>query len=182
MLRYTLKKGDILFFAHVNVGVKSSINDKERVMKKIILAIAIGIFGLIFVNVSFAQPMMKWRGSGGWGGGSRYNMMYNVNTVETAKGDIVKIERVMPMKGMSHGVHLIVKTANGTLDVHLGPEWYVENQDVRLMVGDKIVIKGSRITLQGKPVIIAAEVKKGDETLKLRDERGFPMWAGWRTR
>jgi hypothetical protein len=149
-------------------------------MKKIVFAMAVGIFGLIFANVSFAQPMMQWRGSGGWGGGSRYNMMYNANTVETIKGEIVKIERIMPMRGMSHGVHLMVKTAKETLDVHLGPAWYIENQDVKLTVGDKIEIKGSRITLQGKPVIIAAEVKKGDVTLKLRDERGFPMWAGWR--
>ena len=149
-------------------------------MKKIVFAMAVGIFGLIFANVSFAQPMMQWRGSGGWGGGSRYNMMYNANTVETIKGEIVKIERIMPMRGMSHGVHLMVKTSKETIDVHLGPAWYIENQDVKLKVGDKIEIKGSRITLQGKPVIIAAEVKKGDVTLKLRDERGFPMWAGWR--
>jgi hypothetical protein len=34
----------------------------------------------------------------------------------------------------------------------------------------------------GKPTIIAAEVKKGDGILKLRDKNGFPMWAGWRKR
>lgn len=29
-------------------------------------------------------------------------------------------------------------------------------------------------------LFIAAEVKKGDEVLKLRDENGMPYWAGWR--
>jgi len=43
-------------------------------------------------------------------------------------------------------------------------------------------VKGSRFTLGGKPAIIAAEVKKGDEVLKLRDDAGFPMWIGWRRR
>jgi hypothetical protein len=28
--------------------------------------------------------------------------------------------------------------------------------------------------------IIAAEIRKGDEALMLRDANGSPMWAGWR--
>lgn len=50
------------------------------------------------------------------------------------------------------------------------------------MPGDKVEVTGSRITFQDKPAIIAAEVKKGDEILKLRDGNGFPAWAGWRRR
>ena len=46
--------------------------------------------------------------------------------------------------------------------------------------GDLVVVKGSRVTFAGNPAIIAAEVKKGDAVLKLRDENGFPAWAGWR--
>jgi hypothetical protein len=37
---------------------------------------------------------------------------------------------------------------------------------------------GSRITFAGKPAIVAAEVKKGDQVLKLRDESGTPLWRG----
>jgi len=60
--------------------------------------------------------------------------------------------------------------------------WHVENQDIKIEAGDRIEVKGSRITYAGKPAIIAAEVKKGDEILTLRDENGFPVWAGWRRR
>jgi hypothetical protein len=35
---------------------------------------------------------------------------------------------------------------------------------------------------EGKPAIIAAEVKKDDEVLTLRDASGFPAWSGWRRR
>jgi hypothetical protein len=149
-------------------------------MKIRALFIVIGIAGFLFATDSFAQPMMKWRGSGGWGPGSQYGGMYNPNTVETITGEVVKIEQLTPMKVMSYGVHLVVKTQKETVDVHLGPAWYIENQDVKITAGDKIEIKGSRITFQGKPVIIATEVKKGEEILKLRDEKGFPVWAGWR--
>jgi hypothetical protein len=34
--------------------------------------------------------------------------------------------------------------------------------------------------MNGKPALIAAEVKKGDALLRLRDESGIPAWAGWR--
>jgi hypothetical protein len=53
---------------------------------------------------------------------------------------------------------------------------------VKIEPKDTIEVKGSRTTVAGKPAIIAAEVKKGDELLKLRDESGFPVWAGWRRR
>jgi hypothetical protein len=44
----------------------------------------------------------------------------------------------------------------------------------------RIEVKGSRVTFEGKPALIAAEVRKGDEVLKLRDEAGMPLWSGWR--
>ena len=81
---------------------------------------------------------------------------------------------------MSYGVHLELKTDKETVSVHLGPGWFIENQDITIEPKDKVEIKGSRVTFDGKPAIIAAEVKKGDEVLKLRDQNGIPFWAGWR--
>jgi hypothetical protein len=83
---------------------------------------------------------------------------------------------------MSAGVHMIMQTDKEQISVHLGPGFYVENQDVKIESKDKVEVKGSRVTFGGKPAIIAAEVKKGDEVLKLRDDNGFPMWSGWRRR
>jgi hypothetical protein len=53
---------------------------------------------------------------------------------------------------------------------------------VKIEAKDKVEVKGSKITFGGKPAIIAIEVKKGDEVLKLRDDAGFPVWSGWRRR
>jgi hypothetical protein len=152
-------------------------------MKKIgILVTAISILSLLLVTDSFAQRGMNWKGSGGWGIGAQYGRMYNPKTVETISGDVVSMDRIIPIKGMSYGVHMMVKTNKETISVHLGPEWYIESQDVKIMPKDKVEVKGSRITFGGKPAIIAAEVKKGEKVLKLRDENGFPVWSGWRRR
>jgi hypothetical protein len=133
---------------------------------------------------SFAQkgPGMMWRGSRGWGPGTPYNRMYDPKTVETLTGEVVSVSQITPNKGMAAGVHMNVKTDKETISVHLGPSWYLENQDVKIEPKDKIEVKGSRITFGGKPAIIAAEVKKGEELLKLRDDSGFPVWSGWRRR
>ena len=147
----------------------------------------VGLMALAFCLVSsdsFAQrgPGMMWRGSGGWGPGTQYNRMYDPKTVETISGEITTVDRITPAKGMSGGVHMNVKTDKETISVHLGPGFYIENQDVKLQAKDKVEVKGSRITFDGKPAIIAAEVKKGEEVLKLRDDAGFPVWIGWRRR
>jgi hypothetical protein len=150
-------------------------------MKRAVLfAGTVMAFIVAIAGQSFAQRGMNWRGGGGWGPGSPYNRMFDPKTVETVSGEVVSIDKITPMRGMSYGIHLMLKTDNGTISVHLGPGWYIENQDVKLAVKDRIEVKGSRITFDGKPAIIAMEIKKGGETLTLRDADGFPLWAGWR--
>ena len=150
-------------------------------MKKITTAVTImAILSLSVVAASWAQPGFRWRGSGGWGSGSQYMRMYDPKTVEAIRGEVVSVETFTPMGGMSGGMHLMVKTDKETVPVHLGPEWYLENQDTKIEPKDTVEIKGSRITFDGKPAIIAAEIKKGEEVLKLRDANGYPAWSGWR--
>ena len=73
-----------------------------------------------------------------------------------------------------------LKSEKEIIPVHLGPSWYMEKQAVTIAAGDKVEVTGSRIMYRGKPTIIAAEVKKGDQVLKLRDASGVPAWAGQR--
>ncbi len=147
-----------------------------------ILAVVISILVLLIATESFAQRGMGWKGNGGWGMGTAYSKMYNPKTVETVSGEVIRVDKITPIKGMSYGVHMTVKTDKGTISVHMGPGWFIENQDIKILPKDKVEVKGSRITFEGKPAIIASEVKKGDEILKLRDENGFPSWSGWRRR
>jgi hypothetical protein len=151
-------------------------------MKGVKILLSIGAMALLFATTdSFAQkgPGMMWRGSGGWGPGSPYNRMYDP---ETVTGEVVSVSQITPNKGMGAGVHMTLNTGKETISVHLGPSWYLENQDVKIEAKDKVEVKGSKTTFGGKPAIIAMEVKKGDELLKLRDDAGFPVWAGWRRR
>lgn len=152
-------------------------------MKKLVTLIAVVTMLALFSGTEvLAQKGGMRKGGGGWGAGTAYGRMYNSQTVETISGEVISVDKITPTKGMSYGIHAVIKTDNEMISVHLGPGWYIENQDVVIESKENIEVKGSRITFEGKPAIIAAEVTKGDEVLVLRDASGFPVWSGWRRR
>ncbi|MBS1493116.1 MAG: DNA-binding protein [Bacteroidetes bacterium] len=113
----------------------------------------------------------------GWG--NKYNKIYDVNTVETVSGQVISIDKTSPDQ---NGIHLVLKADNNEITVHLGPGWYIEQQNVQINVNDNITLTGSKVTYEGSKFIIAKEVKKGDLILKLRDDNGAPLWAGWKNK
>lgn len=139
-----------------------------------------GALGL--AGSALAQGRGAGCGPGGWGGQGAYWRLFDPGKVETLSGEIVSLKRVRPMRGISEGVHLELKTDRETISVHLGPAWYLDNQDPALQAKDKVEIVGSRVQLDGKPALIASEVRKGEEVLALRGADGTPLWCGWRRR
>jgi hypothetical protein len=136
----------------------------------------IGILSLLMAAAGWAQP-----GTGAGGGGPRvhYGTMWEPKTVETLSGEIVAVDKYVPGRGgTSYGVRLSLKTEKETIPVVLGPARYIEEQHIKFEPKDKVEIKGSKMSIQGQPTIIAQEVKKGDQVLKLRDDKGAPLWTG----
>jgi hypothetical protein len=120
-----------------------------------------------------------WAQPGGRGGGMHYGTMWDANSVTTVSGEVTAVEQYTPGRGgSSYGLRLTIKTDNETLPIILGPGWYVEQQRFSIAPKDKVEIKGSLISIQGQSTLIAAEVKKGDQMLKLRDDKGIPLWIG----
>lgn len=117
------------------------------------------------------------QGGPGPGGGAGYDRMYDPKTVETVSGEVVSVDKIAD-PGMDSAVSLTLKTGKETIMVYLGPVWFLEKQDLTFAPQDQVEITGSQITFQGKPAIIAGQVKKGDKSLKLRDPAGIPAWAG----
>lgn len=154
-------------------------------MKKLtVLLLTFSVLALFCTADSLAQggPGYKWRGSGGWGMGGAYGRLWDPSKIETVSGTIEAIQPVTPMRGMGSGILIMLKTSKETVPVHLGPQWYIERIDLKFQKGDTIEVKGSRVTFQGKPAIIAGEIKKGTQSVMLRDDSGVPAWAGWRRR
>ncbi|MFP3868918.1 MAG: DNA-binding protein [Desulfobacteraceae bacterium] len=124
---------------------------------------------------AWAQP---GRGPSSQGGGIHYGMMWNARSVTSLAGEVTAVEKYTPGRGGSlYGLRVILKTENETLPIILGPAWYIEQQDFTIAPQDRVEVKGSRLSIQGQPTILAAELKKGNKILKLRDGQGRPLWT-----
>lgn len=138
-------------------------------MKKCGIFILAGLLCLLLVNAPWAQPR---------GDGETAPVQYDLKTVETLSGIVVAAPAPPAKGGMPERAQLTLKTAKETLIVYLGPGWFVEKQGMKIANLDQIQVTGSRIMIQGKPAMIAGEVRKGSQILKLRNEQGQPLWRG----
>jgi hypothetical protein len=111
------------------------------------------------------------------GGGRR---MYDPAKSEVMTGQVVSVEQHEARRGPGRGVVLTVNIGNDTLPVVLGPQWFIDEQKMKLVAGDTVEIKGVKASRRGRDIFIAAEIKKGQEVMTLRDENGRPAWAGSR--
>ena len=88
----------------------------------------------------------------------------------------MSIEKTTPAKKRGYWIDVMLQTGNGTIAVQLGPAWYIDKQTPRIEANDIIKVTGSRVTMDGRSVIVAADMTKGNELLKLREDNGIPIW------
>ena len=145
-------------------------------MKKL-SALLVTIVVLALAGPGLAQP-----GPGGGMGRGMGPMLYNPQTVTTVTGQVEKLEELPSMgRGSGMGMQyrgLLLKTDKGSLLVHLGPGWYLDEKKFAVKVGDTVAATGSQVTLNNQPALIAREIKVNDTTVKLRDDQGLPVWRG----
>jgi hypothetical protein len=134
----------------------------------------LGLLGMCAFALSVhAQP-----GQGGDGPRVHYGKMWDAGTVETVKGVVTAVqEYVSGRGGKAHGLQVTVRTDKETISVILGPVSYLQEQSFSFEPQDALIVKGSRMSVQGQTLLIAAEVAKGGKTLKLRNEAGTPLWT-----
>jgi hypothetical protein len=107
---------------------------------------------------------------------------YDVGTEVTLQRTVAQVETVdqgggRGLRGLG-GTHLMVKVADETLDVHLGPTAYLRERNLSVAAGDTVEITGSKVTIDGEAALLARVVRKGSDSWELRDAQGRPLWAG----
>jgi hypothetical protein len=136
------------------------------------LLVGLGIIILLWAGASWGQTGPREGGGGGPASS------YDPQTVTTVSGVVVSLTPPQAEAGLPYLAYLTLRTETGKIKVFLGPSPYVDKLPVKINVLDKIQVTGSKITWEGKPVIMAAEVKKADQVLKLREPDGTPVWSG----
>lgn len=101
---------------------------------------------------------------------------YDTSTERTVEGTVEDLRPHQGRRG-AMGLHLAVKTADGLLDVHVGPEPWLATQHYEFEKGDALEITGSMVKVDGSDAFLARIIKKGTVTMTLRNANGIPKWS-----
>ncbi len=147
---------------------------KQKTCRLILMATVLVLFWTDIPGMTSDQKDM-----GGWELGSQYNKLYDPEELESFKGIVKDILEIVPMKGMSPGVAMIVDDSEEDVLVHVGPVFYVKPGRMGIRKGDKIKVRGVWAEIDGKEVFLLSKVKKGsDISYKIRrTSDGKPWWT-----
>ena len=115
-----------------------------------------------------------------WGQSSRNTgPKYDATKELKIKGVVQDIQEV---PGEFEGTHLVVKTDTKIVVVHVGPSDFLKEIDTSFSKGDQIQVVGCMAPANGssEEQMLAREIVVGQNTTTLRDDKGIPVWAGWK--
>ena len=136
-------------------------------MSKSLYLVAIGFLSLM-LTVSSAWPQSGRR--------IHYSTLFNPATVGAVSGEVVRVEQALAGNGADYCGHALLQTPKGQVIAVLAPKSFMDKRRLSIAPKDRVTVTGSRISIQGKPFILAMEVT-GDRTMKLREASGRPVWA-----
>ncbi|HXY14082.1 MAG TPA: hypothetical protein VEI26_06245 [Terriglobales bacterium] len=102
--------------------------------------------------------------------------LYNPSDEVTVKGIVQEVQEFdCPVSEGELGSHVMLKTADGNLQVHFAPVRIMAGQRITFTPGDQIEVVGSKVRIAGQKGLIAREVMRGNETYTFRDRNGKLM-------
>jgi hypothetical protein len=103
-------------------------------------------------------------------------MPYDVTAEARVSGVIEEVQEFeCPWSG-PRGTHLMLRTAGGTVQVHVADATFLRAQHVIFNRGDQIEVLGQKLAFDGHEALIARELNRGGNRFAVRDTQGKPLW------
>jgi len=151
-------------FVPERVGSGESMNIKIRIM--------IGLALLLPLTIAAQNPQAQPRSA---------HVSARAAAYETIK-EVIVVGTVVTCSENStsrpNGVHAIVQTPTGKIDVHLGPSSYLRANHFSLASGDSVRFVGAMSSLKTGGVLLARIAQKGGQALAIRSPQGFLLAGG----
>lgn len=106
---------------------------------------------------------------------------YDVTKEITVEGSIQSLVR-KPAPGAIMGAHLMVSTAQGTVDAHIGNYLVVGKNAMPFASGQSVKLTGMMVTVNQKSVFLVRTMQTGGSTITVRNEHGFLVYPGAKAR
>jgi hypothetical protein len=100
---------------------------------------------------------------------------YNVNREVSLVGAVVKFDPASATPPI--GAHVILQSASGQVDVHLGDAKLLAARQLTLNAGDNVRIVGEYLALGDSKIFAARLVQKGLRVVAVRNLKGFVLPA-----
>jgi hypothetical protein len=98
---------------------------------------------------------------------------YNLSREGSLLGTVVKYDTASTVPPI--GAHVLLQTASGQVDVHLGNPRVLLANHFELNPGDNVRIVGENLAV-GDGIIFAARIlQKGKQAVAVRNTKGFPL-------
>jgi hypothetical protein len=101
---------------------------------------------------------------------SLYQVGRETNLVGTVSS-VVEDSKTGPL-----GTHVMVQSASGLVDVHVGSSKYLELNKLNLKSGDSVRIIGENFAVGTDTVFFARIVQDGTAAVAVRSPKGMPLW------
>ncbi|MGZ3596179.1 MAG: hypothetical protein ACXWMV_14085, partial [Syntrophales bacterium] len=118
-------------------------------MRKLAIGIVVVVaISMMFVPVAFAQKSQaagSGVSTGAWtlgipGSVTADGGFTGTEAIVVESGKVVKMEK---MAGVKDGWQMKFKNEQGNVfTVYMGPKWFIENQKIKFMAGDSVMVRG----------------------------------------
>ncbi len=99
--------------------------------------------------------------------------IYDLTKEVAVKGVVEKVwDFACPESDGAVGRHLLLRTSQGHMQVHLAPVRMMRHQPMTLAVGDQIEVVGSQVLVWDRNDMLAREITRGTDMMVLRDRQG----------
>jgi hypothetical protein len=107
-----------------------------------------------------------------------YKGDFDAKTIESVSGEVQDVIRIQFPDKDCYLIAILSTTGNGRrLAVNLGPTWFLEEKGFTVNEGDEIQVKGSKVRLNGRHLLLVTELTIDGRTLNIRDKEGAPLWG-----
>jgi len=128
-------------------------------------AVLLIVAALLVLGVSFRRPVAA-RGAD----------LYNPKAEVTVTGVVTEVQEfACPVSEGEMGSHLVLKTRDGDVLVHLAPGRILRSQSIKFAPGDHLIVAGSKTRVVGSKDLIVREIVRGSEDYVFRDATGKLM-------
>jgi hypothetical protein len=98
---------------------------------------------------------------------------YDVSREGSLVGTVVRFDAASATPPI--GAHLLLQTASGQVDVHLGNAKLLQASHLELNSGDSVRIVGENLSLGDTTFFAARIVQKGTQAVAVRNSKGFAL-------